>query len=131
MRRSTPGPPPLRFTSRSRTTGSRRSSATRASASNVSGCLATVAASSTRSGGVWTELGRQFEIVGHASTVREAIESIPDAEPDVVLLDVHLSDGDGAGVVEALAPKHPDVSFLALSVSDAADDVIAVIRAGA
>src|SRR6266511_3031807 len=81
--------------------------------------------------GVRTELGRQFEIVGHASTVREAIESIPDAEPDVVLLDVHLSDGDGAGVVEALAPKHPDVSFLALSVSDAADDVIAVIRAGA
>ena len=81
--------------------------------------------------GVRTELGRQFEIVGHASTVREAVESIPHAAPDVVLLDVHLPDGGGASVVEALAPQHPGVRFLALSVSDAADDVIAVIRAGA
>ncbi len=81
--------------------------------------------------GVRTELGRQFEIVGHAATVREAVEAIPDAAPDVVLLDVHLPDGGGASVVEALAPQHPSVRFLALSVSDAADDVIGVIRAGA
>ena len=81
--------------------------------------------------GVRTELGRHFEIVGHASTMREAVEAIPEAAPDVVLLDVHLPDGDGAGVVEALASQHPGVRFLALSVSDAADDVIAVIRAGA
>ncbi len=81
--------------------------------------------------GVRTELGRQFEIVGHAATVREAVEAIPEAAPDVVLLDVHLPDGGGTSVVEALAPQHPSVRFLALSVSDAADDVIAVIRAGA
>jgi DNA-binding NarL/FixJ family response regulator len=81
--------------------------------------------------GVRTELGRQFEIVGHASTVREAVEAIPEAVPDVVLLDVHLPDGGGSSVLEALAPQYPDVRFLALSVSDAAADVIAVIRAGA
>jgi DNA-binding NarL/FixJ family response regulator len=81
--------------------------------------------------GVRTELERQFEIVGHASTVQEAVEAIPEAVPDVVLLDVHLPDGGGSSVLEALAPQYPDVRFLALSVSDAADDVIAVIRAGA
>lgn len=81
--------------------------------------------------GVRTELGRQFEIVGHAWTVEEAVGAIPEARPDVVLVDVHLPDGGGARVIEALAPHVPNVRFLALSVSDAADDVIAVIRAGA
>lgn len=81
--------------------------------------------------GVRTELGREFEIVGHAGTTQEAIAQIPDAKPDVVLLDVHLPDGGGAEVAEALTASNPDVKFLALSVSDAADDVIAVIRAGA
>ncbi len=81
--------------------------------------------------GVRSELGREFEIVGHAGTTQEAIARIPAAEPDVVLLDVHLPDGGGASVAEALTSSHPDIRFLALSVSDAADDVIAAIRAGA
>ncbi len=81
--------------------------------------------------GVRSELGREFEIVGHSGTTQDAIARIPGAKPDVVLLDVHLPDGGGARVVEALLPPHPDIRFLALSVSDAADDVIAVIRAGA
>ena len=74
---------------------------------------------------------REFEIVGHAATAGDAIALIPSATPDVVLLDVHLPDGGGASVAEALAGDHPHVRFLALSVSDAAEDVIAVIRAGA
>jgi DNA-binding NarL/FixJ family response regulator len=77
--------------------------------------------------GVRNELGEEFALVGHASSVAEAVAEIPGAKPDVVLLDVHLPDGNGPEVVEAL----PDVRFLALSVSDAAEDVIAVIRAGA
>lgn len=77
--------------------------------------------------GVRTELGRWFEVVGHAGTVGEAVRRVLVAEPDVVLLDVHLPDGNGAAVVE----RCPGVRFLALSVSDAAEDVIAVIRAGA
>ena len=77
--------------------------------------------------GVRNELGQEFALVGHADTVAEAVAEIPKAKPDVVLLDVHLPDGNGPEVVEAL----PDVRFLALSVSDAAEDVIAVIRAGA
>ena len=52
-------------------------------------------------------------------------------EPDVVLLDVHLPDGKGDAIINAVAPERPGVKFLALSVSDAAEDVIAVIRAGA
>jgi DNA-binding NarL/FixJ family response regulator len=77
--------------------------------------------------GVRNELGQEFALVGHAGSVAEAVAEIPKARPDVVLLDVHLPDGNGPRVVEAL----PDVCFLALSVSDAAEDVIAVIRAGA
>ena len=77
--------------------------------------------------GVRNELGQEFALVGHAGSVAEAMAEIPKARPDVVLLDVHLPDGNGPEVVEAL----PDVRFLALSVSDAAEDVIAVIRAGA
>jgi DNA-binding NarL/FixJ family response regulator len=77
--------------------------------------------------GVRTELGESFELVGHAGTVEEAVRGVLEAEPDVVLLDVHLPDGNGASVVE----RCPGVRFLALSVSDAAEDVIAVIRAGA
>jgi DNA-binding NarL/FixJ family response regulator len=77
--------------------------------------------------GVRNELGQEFDLVGHASSVAEAVGQIPEAKPDVVLLDVHLPDGNGPEVVRAL----PDLRFLALSVSDAAEDVIAVIRAGA
>jgi DNA-binding NarL/FixJ family response regulator len=77
--------------------------------------------------GIRSELGDGFEVVGHAGTVDAAVEAISQARPDVVLLDVHLADGNGASVVE----RSPGVSFLALSVSDAEADVIAVIRAGA
>jgi DNA-binding NarL/FixJ family response regulator len=77
--------------------------------------------------GVRTELGAEFEIVGHAATVEDAVAGVQETEPDVVLLDVHLPDGNGSNVVE----RCPEVRFLALSVSDAAEDVIAVIRAGA
>ena len=77
--------------------------------------------------GVRTELGAAFELVGQAGTVEAAVKGVLETEPDVVLLDVHLPDGSGASVVE----RCPGVRFLALSVSDAADDVIAVIRAGA
>jgi DNA-binding NarL/FixJ family response regulator len=81
--------------------------------------------------GVRAELESRVEIVGDAASVAEAIEVVGAAEPDVVLLDVHLPDGSGADVIAAIAPAHPSIRFLALSVSDAAEDVIAVIRAGA
>ncbi len=81
--------------------------------------------------GVRSELGRQFAIVGEASDPRSAVDGILATAPDVVLLDVHMPDGGGRAVIEAVAPSRPAVRFLALSVSDAAEDVIAVIRAGA
>jgi DNA-binding NarL/FixJ family response regulator len=81
--------------------------------------------------GVRAELEGHVDIVGDAASVAEAVEVIAAAQPDVVLLDVHLPDGGGADVIAAIAPAHPAVRFLALSVSDAAEDVIAVIRAGA
>ena len=81
--------------------------------------------------GVRAELDGHVDIVGDAASVAEAVEVIGATEPDVVLLDVHLPDGSGADVIAAVAPAHPGVRFLALSVSDAAEDVIAVIRAGA
>jgi DNA-binding NarL/FixJ family response regulator len=81
--------------------------------------------------GVRTELGRAFEIVGEAADVAAAIAGIRTTVPDVVLLDVHMPDGGGLAVIQAVGRVAPDVRFLALSVSDAAEDVIAVIRAGA
>lgn len=81
--------------------------------------------------GLRSELGRAFEIVGEATDVDEAIEAIRKAKPDVVLVDVHMPGGGGAAIVSAIAKDRPEVKFLALSVSDAAEDVIAVIRAGA
>ncbi len=81
--------------------------------------------------GVRTELGKTVEIVGEAATVAEAVPLIRDLDPDVVLLDVHLPDGGGHAVIAQVAPERPGVRFLALSVSDAAEDVIDVIRAGA
>jgi DNA-binding NarL/FixJ family response regulator len=71
------------------------------------------------------------EVVGEAGTVGEAVAGIGHLKPDVVLLDVHMPDGGGAEVLRKVRPAHPDVVFLALSVSDAAEDVIAVIRGGA
>ncbi len=81
--------------------------------------------------GVRAELEGRVDIVGDAASVAEAVEVIGRHEPDVVLLDVHLPDGSGADVIAQIAPAHPAVRFLALSVSDAAEDVIAVIWAGA
>jgi len=81
--------------------------------------------------GVRSELGDAVEVVGEADEVPAAIELISERLPDVVLLDVHMPGGGGKAVIEAIKPIHPEVTFLALSVSDAPEDVIAVIRAGA
>ena len=81
--------------------------------------------------GVRAELGRQVEVVGEADDVQPAIELIASLRPDVVLLDVHLPGGGGQAVVQAIKASNPEVRFLALSASDAPEDVIGVIRAGA
>src|SRR5271157_3558179 len=81
--------------------------------------------------GVRAELGRQVEVVGEANDVQPAIALISELLPDVVLLDVHLPGGGGQAVIQAIKAAHPQVRFLALSASDAPEDVIAVIRAGA
>ena len=81
--------------------------------------------------GVKAELGESVDVVGDAGSVADAIAGIVESRPDVVLLDVHLPDGGGAAVVAGVASHGVDSRFLALSVSDAADDVIGVIRAGA
>ncbi len=81
--------------------------------------------------GVRTEIGHAVDVVGEASEVDPAIEMILERRPDVVLLDVHLPGGGGLAVLHAVGRADPDVRFLALSVSDAAEDVIALIRAGA
>ncbi|NYJ04736.1 response regulator [Petropleomorpha daqingensis] len=81
--------------------------------------------------GVRAELGDEVTVVGEAADVPEAVERIRTTVPDVVLLDVHLPGGGGRAVLETLRAELPSVRWLALSVSDAAEDVIAVIRAGA
>ena len=81
--------------------------------------------------GVRGELGDAVEIVGEAGSVAEAVPMIRELDPDVVLLDVHLPDGGGEAVIAGVSRERPGVKFLALSVSDAAEDVIGVIRAGA
>jgi DNA-binding NarL/FixJ family response regulator len=81
--------------------------------------------------GVRGELGDKVDIVGEAETVAEAVPLIKELDPDVVLLDVHLPDGGGEAVIAGVAQERPGVRFLALSVSDVAEDVVAVIRAGA
>ena len=81
--------------------------------------------------GVRGELSGVVDVVGEAGSVAEAVPLIRDLDPEVVLLDVHLPDGGGEAVIASVAPERPGVKFLALSVSDAAEDVIGVIRAGA
>ena len=81
--------------------------------------------------GVRNELAGLVDVVGEAGSVAEAGPLVKELDPDVVLLDVHLPDGGGEAVIASVAPERPAVRFLALSVSDAAEDVIAVIRAGA
>jgi DNA-binding NarL/FixJ family response regulator len=81
--------------------------------------------------GVRSELGDAVEVVGEAADVAQAVAGIRSLEPEVVLLDVQLPGGGGRAVLDAILPTHPGVRFLALSVSDAAEDVIGVIRGGA
>ena len=81
--------------------------------------------------GVRAELGPEVEVVGEAGDVDEAVRVITDEKPDVVLLDVHMPGGGGVEVIRSVQPQLPGVRFLALSVSDAAEDVIGVVRAGA
>jgi len=81
--------------------------------------------------GVRGELGDRVEVVGEAESAAEAVPLIKELDPDVVLLDVHLPDGGGEAVIAGVTLERPGVKFLALSVSDAAEDVIGVIRAGA
>jgi len=81
--------------------------------------------------GVRAELGAEVEVVGDAGTVEAAVATIRERRPDVVLLDVHMPDGGGVEVIRRVSSDGEGPRFLALSVSDAAEDVIAVIRAGA
>jgi DNA-binding NarL/FixJ family response regulator len=81
--------------------------------------------------GVRAELGTEVAVVGEAADVPTAVAGIRATTPDVVLLDVHLPGGGGRAVLETLRAELPATRWLALSVSDAAEDVIAVIRAGA
>jgi DNA-binding NarL/FixJ family response regulator len=81
--------------------------------------------------GVKAEIGRAVDVVGEAADVSSAVNVILATQPEVVLLDVHLPGGGGAEVLRKVHEKVPDLKFLALSVSDAAEDVIGVIRAGA
>jgi DNA-binding NarL/FixJ family response regulator len=81
--------------------------------------------------GVRSELSGRVDLVGDAYEVDTAIRGIREMKPDVVLIDVHMPGGGGLAVIEAVKETHPDVRFLALSVSDAAEDVIALVRAGA
>jgi DNA-binding NarL/FixJ family response regulator len=81
--------------------------------------------------GLRNGLDQSIEVLGEAGTVEDAIPLIRSLEPDVVLLDVHLPDGGGQAVIGPVHAERPAVKFLALSVSDAPEDVLAVIRAGA
>jgi DNA-binding NarL/FixJ family response regulator len=81
--------------------------------------------------GVRAELDGLVDVLGDAATVEDAVRSIVELEPDVVVLDVHMPGGGGLEVIKQVAEKRPAQRFLALSVSDAPEDVIAIIRAGA
>jgi DNA-binding NarL/FixJ family response regulator len=82
--------------------------------------------------GVRAELEPLVDLAGEAGTVEEAVDAIANERPDVVLLDVHMPEGGGVEVIRRTAEREASPPrFLALSVSDAAEDVIAVIRAGA
>ncbi|MCL1838503.1 MAG: response regulator transcription factor [Propionibacteriaceae bacterium] len=81
--------------------------------------------------GVKHDIGSAVRIVGEGEDVPTAVAAILAAVPDIVLLDVHLPGGGGIEVINQVHSSLPDVKFLALSVSDAAEDVIGVIRAGA
>lgn len=81
--------------------------------------------------GVRSELEGAFTIAGESSDVDDAVDMIRELRPDVVLVDVHMPGGGGIAVVTNVRETNPDINFLALSVSDSPEDVIAMIRAGA
>jgi DNA-binding NarL/FixJ family response regulator len=81
--------------------------------------------------GVKAEIETAVEVLGEAADVDQAVEAVLRLKPEVVLLDVHLPGGGGGEVMRRVANRVPETRFLALSVSDAAEDVIGTIRAGA
>jgi DNA-binding NarL/FixJ family response regulator len=81
--------------------------------------------------GVRAEIGEALTVVGEAGSVEDAIAGIISTAPDVVVVDVHLPGGGGRAIIEAVKRERPAITFLALSVSDSAEDVVAIIRAGA
>lgn len=81
--------------------------------------------------GVRAEIAGSVDVVGEAADVDEAVAVVAAARPDVVLLDVHLPGGGGVEVMRRVSTRLPETRFLALSVSDAAEDVIGTIRGGA
>ena len=81
--------------------------------------------------GVRAEIGGFVDVIGEAGTVDDAVAGILAVRPDVTVVDVHLPNGGGKAIIERVLAGWPDAVFLALSVSDAAEDVVAVIRAGA
>jgi DNA-binding NarL/FixJ family response regulator len=81
--------------------------------------------------GVRAEIAAEVDVVGEAADVDQAVEVVTATRPDVVLLDVHLPGGGGVEVMRRVSPRLPETRFLALSVSDAAEDVIGTIRGGA
>ena len=81
--------------------------------------------------GVKAEIADHVDVVGEADDVEGAIDVIVGTQPDVVLCDVHLPGGNAPAVIAGVRAAEVETTFLALSVSDAAEDVIAVIRAGA
>jgi DNA-binding NarL/FixJ family response regulator len=81
--------------------------------------------------GVKAELGDLVEVLGESESVEDAVRAIAELEPEVVLLDVHMPGGGGVQVIEQVSRQRPQQRFLALSVSDDPQDVIAIVRAGA
>ena len=81
--------------------------------------------------GVRAELDGLVDVLGDAANVEDAVRMVLDVKPDVVLLDVQMPGGGGVEVIRQVAARAPGQRFLALSVSDAAEDVIAIIRVGA
>jgi DNA-binding NarL/FixJ family response regulator len=81
--------------------------------------------------GVRGELAGQVDVVAEAEDVDTAVEAVLRHQPEVVLLDVHLPGGGGVEVMRRAGQRSPGTKFLALSVSDAAEDVIGTIRGGA
>ena len=81
--------------------------------------------------GIKAEIAGAVEIIGDADEVEAGTEMILERSPDVVLLDVHMPNGGGLAVLRAVHQANPAIHFLALSVSDASEDVIAIVRAGA